>query len=64
MGKPFKWRAQGLSKPPKIEHYKREFFGPNKYPRDFSGVCGVDYLGYHPKGTTIFPMIEESTTAG
>ena len=22
------------------------------------GVYGVDYLGYHPKGTTIFPMIQ------
>ena len=37
---------------------KRALWGyPNKYPL-YKVYAGVDYQGYHPKGTTIFPVIK------
>ena len=37
------------------EPFKR---GYTKEVPTISGVYWVDYYGYHPKGTTIFPMID------
>ena len=38
-----------------LQPFKKKGVGPNKY--HYKRSIGVDYQGYHPKGSNIFPLV-------